>query len=484
MLSSDEITVSPHALFENHNRRPSNVPSTAHPRMSEPTQNTEAAPSACHVMAKPSGSVCNIDCEYCFYLEKEKLYPDAGKSWRMDDEVLERYVRQQIEAQDVPVAEFAWQGGEPTLLGVDFFRRAVDLQKRYADGKEITNAFQTNGILLDDEWGPFLADNGFLVGLSVDGPQPLHDRYRVDKGQKPTFDRVMAGLEVLKKHSVQFNTLTVLQRHNADHPETVYRFLKEIGSQFMQFIPIVERATEVPAIDGLELVAPDFEGDARVTRWSVGSAQYGKFLCRVFDEWVRADVGEYFVQIFDVSLGSWVGQNASLCIFAETCGSALVIEHNGDLYSCDHYVYPEHKLGNVREQTIREMVASQQQRTFGQDKKDLLPRYCRECDFRFACNGGCPKHRFDKTPGGEDGLNYLCKGYKLYFAHVAPYMAFMAQELRQRRPAANVIEWVRQRDRVKVTSTQSPPGRNDLCPCGSGRKFKRCCGSRRSAAVS
>ncbi len=448
------------------------------------TAPTAPAPSACHVMAKPSGSVCNIDCEYCFYLEKEKLYPEVGQDWRMSDEVLERYVRQQIEAQDVPVVDFAWQGGEPTLMGVDFFRRAVELQRQYGDGKEVTNAFQTNGILLDDDWGRFLKENEFLVGLSIDGPRAFHDRYRVDKGQKPTFDRVVAGLEVLKQHGVQFNTLTVLQRHNADHPETVYRFLKEIGSQFMQFIPIVERSTETPAADGLELIAPDFDGEATVTRWSVGSVQYGKFLCRVFDEWVRADVGERYVQIFDVSLGSWLGQSASLCIFAETCGNALAIEHNGDLYSCDHFVYPEFKLGNVADHTIRQMVASEQQRTFGQDKKDTLPGYCRECDFRFACNGGCPKHRFIKTPSGEDGLNYLCKGYKLYFAHVAPYMEFMAQELRQRRPAANVMEWVKERDFAKANQATRPPGRNDPCPCGSGRKFKRCCGDKQPASAS
>ena len=435
---------------------------------------TLTAPSACHVMAKPSGSVCNIDCTYCFYLEKEKLYPDAGRNWRMSDEVMELYVKQYIEAQDVPAVNFAWQGGEPTLLGVDFFRRAVELQKRYADGKEVTNAFQTNGILLDDEWGEFLARESFLVGLSIDGPRELHDRYRVDKGQKPTFDRVMAGLEVLKKHGAEFNTLTVLQNHNADHPLEVYRFLKEIGSGFMQFIPIVERLTGDPDETGLELVAPEFEGRAAVTRWSVGPAQYGRFLCAVFDEWVRRDVGRFFVQIFDVSLGSWLGQDASLCIFAETCGNALVIEHNGDLYSCDHFVYPEYNLGNVREQTIRDMVASPEQRRFGQDKADGLPRYCLECDYRFACNGGCPKQRFERTPHGEGGLNYLCRGYKIYFAHVDPYMRVMADLLRRGQPAAGVMDWVRQRDAARAAP--APPKRNDPCPCGSGRKYKRCCG--------
>ncbi|MEE2659822.1 MAG: anaerobic sulfatase-maturation protein [Candidatus Latescibacterota bacterium] len=438
-------------------------------------------PAACHVMAKPSGSVCNIDCKYCFYLEKEKLYPDAKKSWRMGDEVLELYVKQYIDAQDVPAVNFAWQGGEPTLLGVDFFRRAVELQKNYANGKTITNAFQTNGILLNDEWGEFLADNDFLIGLSIDGPEHFHDRYRVDKGQKPTFSRVMAGLEVLKKHKVEFNTLTVLQNHNADHPLEVYRFLKEIGSGFMQFIPIVERLSgDGGGLDGLELIAPWYEGDAKITKWSVGSAQYGLFLCRVFDEWVRNDVGEVFVQIFDVSLGSWFGQDASLCIFAETCGSALVIEHNGDLYSCDHFVYPEHNLGNVREQTIRDMVASPQQLKFGQDKADTLPRYCRECDFRFACNGGCPKHRFEPTPHGEEGLNYLCKGYKMYFAHVAPYMEYMANEMRYNRPASGVMKWVCLRDAEREAASRKVPGRNDQCPCGSGKKYKRCHGADRA----
>ena len=303
------------------------------------------APASCHVMAKPSGSVCNIDCKYCFYLEKEKLYPDARKNWRMSDETLERYVQQYIEAQDVPQVDFAWQGGEPTLMGVDFFRRAVELQQQYADGKAITNAFQTNGILLDDEWGEFLAENKFLIGLSIDGPRQYHDHYRVDKGQKPTYDRVYAGLQMLKKHAVEFNTLTVLQNHNADNPLEIYRFLREEGSGFMQFIPIVERIAHEPDEDGLELVDPEYEGRAPVSKWSVGAGQYGKFLCAIFDEWVRNDVGQVFVQLFDVTLGSWLGQDASLCIFAETCGKALIIEHNGDLYSCDHFVYSDYRLG-------------------------------------------------------------------------------------------------------------------------------------------
>ncbi|MFT5088464.1 MAG: hypothetical protein ACI906_005303 [Candidatus Latescibacterota bacterium] len=438
---------------------------------------TAQPPASCHVMAKPSGSVCNIDCKYCFYLEKEKLYPEVGKNWRMSEETLEQYVKQYIEAQDVPVVNFAWQGGEPTLMGLDFFHRAIELQEHYANGKAVTNAFQTNGILLDDEWGEFLHKNKFLVGLSIDGPEEFHDRYRVDKGQKPTFDRVYAGLQTLKRHDVEFNTLTVLQNHNAEHPLEVYRFLRDEGSGFMQFIPIVERSAEQPEEDGLELVDPTFEGKALVTRWSVGSAQYGRFLCKVFDEWVRHDVGRVFVQMYDIGLGAWMGQEPSLCIFAKTCGKALIIEHNGDLYSCDHFVYPDYRLGNVHEESIRDMVDSPLQEKFGQDKADTLPQYCIECDYRFACNGGCPKQRFTRTPKGEAGLNYLCKGYKMFFSHVDPYMRFMANEVGRGRPAANVMEWVRQRDAQKeAAKLHHDPGRNDPCPCGSGHKYKKCCG--------
>ena len=433
-------------------------------------------PAACHVMAKPSGAICNIDCKYCFYLEKEKLYPEADKNWRMNDETLELYTRQYIEAQDVPEVNFAWQGGEPTLMGIDFFKKAVTLQQEFADGKRVTNAFQTNGVLLDEEWGEFLGEHQFLVGLSVDGPREMHDRYRVDKGGSPTFDRVMAGLEILKTHKVEFNTLTVLQAHNSQYPLEVYRFLKDAGSQFMQFIPIVERIAPQPGDDLLELVGPQFGGRARVSEWSVRSAQYGRFLSAVFDEWVRNDVGRHFVQIFDVALGSWMGQDASLCIFAEKCGKALIIEHNGDLYSCDHFVYPEYNLGNVRYQSIREMVVSPLQEKFGQDKADTLPNYCLECDFKFACNGGCPKQRFSHTPDGEEGLNYLCQGYKILFSHIDPYLRFMANELRYGRPAANVMDWARHQDAAREASRAKSPGRNDPCPCGSGKKFKRCCG--------
>lgn len=429
--------------------------------------------AAFHVMAKPIGPICNLDCKYCFYLEKEHLYP-SNTNWSMRDDVLEAYIRQYIEAQSVPVVAFAWQGGEPTLLGVDYFRKIVSLQKKHGGGKRIENAFQTNGVLLDDEWGEFLAENRFLVGLSIDGPRERHDRYRVDKGGHATFDKVMRGLGCLKRHGVEFNTLTVVQRDNSYHPLEVYRFLKEVGSGFMQFIPIVERIAEFPPADGLTLIGPGFPAQATVSAWSVEAVQYGRFLSDIFDEWVRRDVGRYYVQIFDVALQSWLGMQPSLCVFRETCGSAMAIEHNGDLYSCDHYVYPENRLGNITESPLEVLVNSPRQRRFGQDKCDTLPRYCVECEVRFACNGECPKHRFIRTPDGEEGLNYLCAGYKLFFKHIDPYMTFMAEELRQQRAPANVMDWVRQLE--QRASRTKPPGRNEPCMCGSGKKYKKCCG--------
>lgn len=423
-------------------------------------------------MTKPTGPICNLDCKYCFYLEKEKLYPNT-LDWRISDAVLEAYIRQYIEAQDVPVISFAWQGGEPTILGVDFFRRVLQLQEKYANGKRIENALQTNGVLLDDEWGSFLAEHRFLVGASIDGPRHLHDKYRVDKGGQPTFDRVMRGLGYLKKYKVEFNTLTVIQRHNSDHPLEIYRFLKEVGSGFMQFIPIVERIAA--AADGLVLISPNAAVAAKVSPWSVEPLQFGRFLATIFDEWVRQDVGKYFVQIFDVALASWLGLEPALCVFRETCGSAMAMEHNGDVYSCDHYVYPENKLGNVIDDPLSALVNSNQQRKFGTDKRDTLPRYCRECEVRFACNGECPKHRFCRTPDGEEGLNYLCRGYKLFFQHIDPYMKFMANEIHHERAPANVMALVAHGE--AATSDGLSPGRNAACVCGSGKKFKRCCGA-------
>jgi uncharacterized protein len=422
-------------------------------------------------MAKPNGPICNLDCTYCFYLEKENLYP--GKTdFRMPDDVLESFIKQKIAAQPVDQLTFAWQGGEPTLLGIDFFKKVVTLQAAYANGKKVENAFQTNGILLNDEWCAFFRENNFLIGLSIDGPDDYHNRYRFNKGGRHTFAQVMKGLNCLIRNQVSFNTLTVVQRDNSYHAVEVYRFLKEIGSQFMQFIPIVERRSGGEGDKAGSLISPDRRETARLTDWSVESGQYGQFLCDIFDLWVRSDVGRIFVQIFDVALEAWLGLDPSLCVFSETCGHALAIEHNGDLYSCDHYVYPENKLGNIMESALNKLIDSEQQQKFGEDKRDRLPRYCLDCEVRFACNGECPKHRFISTPDGEEGLNYLCAGYKMFFNYIDPYMRFMAKELHAGRPAANVMPWVKEKD---AGFPSLNPGANDLCPCGSGKKYKKCC---------
>ncbi len=426
--------------------------------------------NAFHVMAKPTGPICNLDCKYCFYLEKENLYPNAN--FEMPHNVLESFIQQKIESHNTPVVNFAWQGGEPTLLGVDYFRKVVELQQKYSNGKKIENSFQTNGVLIDEKWCEFFKENNFLIGLSIDGPEKLHDKYRVNKGGNPTFNQIMKGLEYLNKHNVEFNTLTCVHNGNSQYPLEVYNFLKEVGSGFMQFIPIVERRAVNGNENGLSLVSPGYKGQAKVTDWSVKAEDYGNFLIAIFDEWVRKDVGKYFVQMFDISLESWFGKEPSLCVFRETCGDAMAIEHNGDLYSCDHYVYPENKLGNILEEHIESLVNSPQQRKFGRDKKDTLPKYCLDCEVKFACNGECPKHRFIKTPDGEDGLNYLCAGYKKYFNHVDPYMRFMADELRNNRPPANVMKWAEEKDKGFPSYNI---GRNDECPCGSGKKYKNCC---------
>lgn len=399
------------------------------------------APGNFHVMAKPTGAICNLDCTYCFYLEKEHLF-DRASGYRMPDPVLEAYVRQQIESQQGREVNFAWQGGEPTLMGVEFFKKAVALQQRYAKGRTVQNAFQTNGVLLDDSWCEFLKAENFLVGLSIDGPQRFHDRYRVDKGGRPTFDRVMRGLTFLKKHGVEFNTLTVVHRENALEPLEVYRFLKEIGSRFLQFIPLVERA---PGREGpLDNREP---ASCEVTPHSVKASDYGEFLVAIFDEWVRHDVGQVFVQLFDVSLGIWMGAPSGLCLFSETCGNAVALEHNGDVFSCDHFVYPRYKLGNILNNTLGDLVRSPEQRRFGNDKNDALPRYCRECDVRFACNGECPKNRFAQTPDGEPGLNYLCAAYKKFFHHANPAMRGMAWLAMNHESPAKIME---------VLSTEAP----------------------------
>jgi serine-type anaerobic sulfatase-maturating enzyme len=393
------------------------------------------------VMAKPTGPLCNLDCSYCFYLEKEKLYPGT-KNWAMREDVLETYIRQYIESQPQENVNFAWQGGEPTLLGIPWFEKVLRLQQKYAQGKRVENALQTNGVTLNAAWAEFFATNNFLIGISIDGPRELHDAYRVDKGQQPTFDRVMRGVEVLKAAGVQFNTLTVVNRKNSYHPLDVYQFLKQIGSGFMQFVPAIERRATQPSPDGLVLLGPEATL-AQVTDWSVEPEIFGDFLCAIFDQWVRNDVAECFVQLFDVTLELWLGMQPSLCVFSETCGNALALEHQGDLYSCDHYVYPENKLGNIMESGMASLAGMEQQLAFGRAKRDSLPAFCRNCDVRFACNGECPKHRFMTTPDGEPGLNYLCPAYKKFFHHVAPYMEFMGRELLNRRSPAKVMEYAR-----------------------------------------
>ncbi len=396
-----------------------------------------------HLMTKPMGSKCNLDCTYCFYLEKERLYP-GSTGFRMKPEVLEAYIRDYIAAQPGSHVSFAWQGGEPTLAGVDFFRTAVALQQRYAGGRTIENAFQTNGTLLDDEWGAFLAEHRFLVGVSIDGPAHLHDAYRVDRGGQPTFARVLQGIEVLKKHRVEFNTLTTVHRKNSRQALEVYRFLRNLGSGYLQFIPIVERNAAETDDSSLWLAPPpDHEDagalDSQVTEWSVRPAEFGQFLSTIFDEWVQRDIGRIFVQQFDAALANWVGQPAGVCIFSEKCGRALAVEHNGDIYSCDHYVYPRYKLGNLMNQSLAAMADSPGQTAFGDAKSATLPRYCRECPVRFACHGECPKHRFLQTPHGEPGLNYLCAGYRKFFTHIAPAMTTMAALLGNGRAPADIM---------------------------------------------
>jgi len=418
--------------------------------------------SGFHLLAKPTGAMCNLDCKYCFFLSKKNLYPKSN--FKMPDEILESYIRQYIKAQRIPAATIAWQGGEPTLMGLDFYRRSIQYQQKYRrPNMVIQNTMQTNGILLDDEWCEFFHDNNFLIGLSLDGPRALHDAYRVDKAGRPTFDRVMRAARLLKRHRVDYNILTTVHAANADHPLEVYRFLRdEVKANFIQFIPIVERDNDT----GFQ------EGDT-VTDRSVKAEQYGRFLISVFDEWVRRDVGRTFVQIFDVALAAWSGVPPGICAFSPTCGTAMAMEHNGDIYSCDHFVEPKYLLGNIQEKSMAQMASSTKQRKFGRDKLDSLPKYCQKCEVKFACYGECPKNRFIKTPDGEPGLNYLCSGYKEFFSHIDGPMRFMANEIRQGRAPANIMTFIKD---AQKSHQIFKPGRNDPCPCGSGLKYKKCHG--------
>ncbi len=427
-----------------------------------------------HLLAKPTGAVCNLDCTYCFFLSKEMLYP--GSRFRMADDLLEIYLRQLIEAHaGAPEVVVAWQGGEPTMMGLEFFRRSVELAGRYRrPGQRIVYTIQTNGILLDDEWGAFFKRHGFLVGLSIDGPREIHDTYRVNKAGKGSFGQVMNGLAALRRHGVEWNALTTVHAANQDWGREIYRFLRdECGARFMQFIPIVERATP----DTLAAANAGWGRRVRgrplytqqgnlVTSRSVTPGGYGRFLIDIFEDWVRRDIGAVYVQMFDVALANWYGEPPGLCVHSETCGLALALEHSGDLYSCDHFVEPGYRLGNIRDTRMLDLIASPQQAAFGQAKRDTLPRYCRDCDVRFACHGGCPKDRFTVTPDGEPGLHYLCPSYKAFFSHIRPAMDAMCGLLRAGRAPSELVS--------RYAAADSRRGRNDPCTCGSGRKWKRC----------
>jgi uncharacterized protein len=429
-------------------------------------------PAAFSVMAKPAGPDCNLNCTYCYYLEKRKLYPDQ-KNYRLNDELLERFIRQYIEALDVPVVTFVWQGGEPTLLGLDYFRKIIALQHKHAGGKSIENSLQTNGTTLTDEWCRFLADNRVLTGISIDGEEHNHDHFRKTSAGGPTFKRVMKSIELLHRHKVEFNTLSCVNSYNVSYASETYRFLKKTGSGFIQFLPVVERYGAPDNRQTLRLVDPSYSRKAEVTRWSVPAVDFGIFLITIFNEWVRSDVARYYVQIFDATLANYAGEMPGLCVFSETCGDALAMEHNGDIYSCDHFVYPEHLIGNISVSHLREIASLQKQFDFGISKRNTLPEYCLRCDVRFTCHGECPKHRFALSQDGELGLNYLCEGYKMFFHHAQPYMEYMVNELKNKRAPANVMNWVRNRERQVIKPAM--PERNDPCPCGSGRKFKNCC---------
>lgn len=399
-------------------------------------------PRAFGTMVKPVGSACNLDCKYCYYLDKESLY--GGREPRMSDELLERYIRQYIEGNRVDTVTFVWHGGEPMLAGLDFYRRAVDLQRKYARGKRIENSLQTNATLIDQEWCDFLKENNFLVGVSIDGPQSIHDGNRLDKGARPTFDRVMHAIELMRRTGVEFNTMTTVNRLSEGRGREVYLFLKSIGSRFMQFMPVVEYTCRKKPGSRPYIVPPHTPGST-IGEWSVSPRAFGDFMCDIFDEWVLNDVGRCYVQLFDVSLAQWYGVRPGLCAFCDTCGDSLVVEHNGDIYSCDHFVYPEYKLGNLADTTLLEAFASRRQADFGAAKHNRLPDECIKCRYYFACRGECPKHRFDRTDGGEEHLNALCEGYKAFFRHAEPYMRYMADLLRAKQPPARVMLWARQR---------------------------------------
>lgn len=392
-----------------------------------------------YVMLKPAGAHCNLACKYCYYLEKNKLYPTAQRHL-MSDEMLEQFTREYIEAQTMNQVLFTWHGGEPLLRSIDFYRKALSLQQKYAGGRRIDNVIQTNGTLLTDEWCEFFAQNHWLVGISIDGPQPDHDHYRLTAAGKPSWKKVMQGIKLLKKHGVEWNAMAVVNAYNANHPLEFYRFFKENGCQFLQFTPIVERLTRHE--DGRTLASLADKDEISLSEASVAPEQWGNLLCAIFDEWVRKDVGKIFVEIFDCTLANWMGVSPGICAYSKECGHAGVMEHNGDVYSCDHFVFPEYKLGNIRDHSLIDMLYGEQQQEFSRLKHSSLPRQCKECDMEFACHGECPKNRFMKDKYGDSGLNYLCPGYYHYYQHVAPYMDYMKQELMAQRPPSNIMKVV------------------------------------------
>jgi serine-type anaerobic sulfatase-maturating enzyme len=413
-----------------------------------------------HVMAKPKGAICNLECDYCFYLKKESLYPESD--FRMDEKLLEVFIKDYISTQETPEITFSWQGGEPTLMGLDFFKTVVALQEKHnTNNQKIINAFQTNATLITEEWARFFKTNNFLLGISIDGPQELHDQFRRNKKSEGTFQKVKERLDIIKEHQVDYNVLTCVNSANAKFPLEVYRFFRdELEVEFIQFIPIV-------------INLPSKSNATNVSRHTVSGKAYGNFLTQIFDEWVRNDVGKVFVQIFDSSLSSWMGNPASVCIFEKVCGRGVILEFNGDVYSCDHFVDNGHLLGNIKEESLSEMVNSDSQQSFGLDKWNGLTEKCKKCDVLFTCNGGCPKNRILNLKDETNRQNYLCEGYKRFFTHIQPYLKIMGEELQNKRPASNIME-ILKASRPQKNIGKQIPGRNDPCFCGSGKKYKKC----------
>lgn len=409
---------------------------TASPNSTTPEARLTAAPFAhpMYIMVKPVGSACNLRCDYCYYLEKQHLYANEGRQM-LSDELLERFIREYIESQTTPEVLFTWHGGEPLVRPLAFYEKVVRLQQRYARGRRIANSLQTNGTLINDDWARFFHDQGWLIGVSLDGPEAYHDAFRRTRGGGPSFRNVIRGIDILNRHAVEWNALAVANRLNGDHPLSFYRFFKNIGCRYIQVTPVVERLAHHD--DGRQLASLVDEG--QLAPFSIRPKQWGNFLCTIFDDWVRHDVGKTFVEIFDCTLANWMGVLPGICAYSKECGHAGVMEHNGDVYSCDHFVFPEYKLGNIREQSLIDMLYGEKQQAFSRLKHTSLPRQCKECDMEFACHGECPKNRFEKDKYGEPGLNYLCQGYYQYYTHVSPYMDFMKRELLAQRPPANIM---------------------------------------------